>query len=375
MNIFTCIWSLVAWGLVCTSTTEFQRIENPSSNYGVNFGASFSADSNRVIISWGESFVRNDVLRIACIFNYDGSRWCIEDTLAIPAVSNSSCEVQSVALNGNHAIVAIKKGDDAIAYLFQYAHGKWRLQSRLMRKTNKNDRYGCAVALTDKFAFVAADHDSEGKLNSGAVYVFTRIQSDWVEISKLRADSIFERQEFGRSLSATADWLLVGSRGHGYFFTIGESGLILQNKTHLGGYDVSVSDEWAIVANPYLNRKSTEPISVYKLKDGKWLLNSSLSSPIQDQYVIFGTVVSVDKNIMGVGCTGELAKTPVFLYELLDDGPRNMGLILLDEQFDPGFFGENIHITDRWVFVSAKHDKGGRGAAYIYDLSTVKLIK
>ncbi len=75
------------------------------------------------------------------------------------------------------------------------------------------DRFGQSVALADDLLLVGAPGVDMPDRNSGAVFVFQGSGSSWTLVSTLASPAPFSDQEFGSSIVATSDLVIVGATG------------------------------------------------------------------------------------------------------------------------------------------------------------------
>src|SRR5262249_6674729 len=122
-------------------------------------------------------------------------------------------------------------------YLFLAgAGGLWQEAQKLIASDGgAGQEFGSAVAFTGDTALIGALSANGHNTSSGAVYVFAPNSSStsWSQSQKLFADDGVSGDQFGSTLAATADRLLIGAPGTGdkgsasgsvYFFTVNQAG-------------------------------------------------------------------------------------------------------------------------------------------------------
>ncbi len=110
------------------------------------------------------------------------------------------------------------------AYVFVRNGGTWSLQAYLKASnTSVNDHFGRAVTISGETIAVGAfqedssatgvngDQASNAASNSGAAYVFVRSGGTWTQQAYLKASNTGPEDQFGRSVSASGDLLVVGA--------------------------------------------------------------------------------------------------------------------------------------------------------------------
>ena len=137
-----------------------------------------------------------------------------EDATALDRFGNS------VAFSGDSVVVgALFHGErvgrspgPGSVYVFARQGGELVQQAKLTAKdASPGDRFGVSVAISGDTIVVGADDaDIVGK-DSGAVYVFQRSGTGWIQEAKLTASDAAAGEEFGRSVSISGDTIVVGA--------------------------------------------------------------------------------------------------------------------------------------------------------------------
>ncbi len=128
----------------------------------------------------------------------------------------------SVAVLGDTALIGAEnhdlpaKFDAGAAYVFTRSAGTWMQQQMLSAADGAaGDFFGTGVALSLDTALIGATaHDSAGKADAGAAYVFTRSAGAWTQQQMLTAADGAADDEFGSAVAVAGDTALVGAMGH-----------------------------------------------------------------------------------------------------------------------------------------------------------------
>jgi len=76
----------------------------------------------------------------------------------------------------------------------------------------RNDFFGSSISIDLDTLAVGAPFEDTGGSNRGSVYVLEQAASDeWVEVASLQASDASNSDFFGRAVSVDGDWLLVGA--------------------------------------------------------------------------------------------------------------------------------------------------------------------
>jgi hypothetical protein len=124
----------------------------------------------------------------------------------------------SVAIEGDTALIgaAYENSGQGAAYVFTATDGVWSEAQKLVADDGMpNDWFGQSVALDGDVAVIGAPQYMD--VGNGAAYVFTRSGTNWSEAQKLVADDGVPRDQFGISVAADADTVLVGAYGIGFY--------------------------------------------------------------------------------------------------------------------------------------------------------------
>ena len=140
---------------------------------------------------------------------------------------------RSVSVSGDYAVIgAYNDGElgtgSGSAYIFeQHGSGNWQqVQKLLASDGDQGDYFGYSTAIIDGFAFIAAVNANGG----GAAYVFERDSAgDWNQTAKLTASDGAGGDDFGESIAASGDYVIVGAvnegdSGSAYLFEKPDSG-------------------------------------------------------------------------------------------------------------------------------------------------------
>ncbi|MDB6024228.1 MAG: Integrin alpha beta-propellor repeat protein [Verrucomicrobiales bacterium] len=149
-----------------------------------------------------------------------GNRVAISgDTIVVGANAESSA---APGVNGNQADNSV--GSSGAAYIFVRSGTNWSQQAYLKASNpGAGDHFGFPVAVSgDTVAVAANEEDSDGvgvngnqannnAANSGAVYVFTRIGTNWSQQAYLKASNAGANDRFGYSIAVTGDTLAIAA--------------------------------------------------------------------------------------------------------------------------------------------------------------------
>ncbi len=163
----------------------------------------------------------------AYVFTASGTNWNQWAILTAADGAASNWFGYSVAVNTNTALIGAPRADvggnwrQGAVYVFARNGTNWIQQAKLTAADGvANDYFGCSVALSDddQTALLGASGaDTGGSGGQGAAYVFTRSGSSWSQQAKLAAADGNTDGAFGGSaaLSADGDTALLGASAGG----------------------------------------------------------------------------------------------------------------------------------------------------------------
>ncbi|RHX92848.1 FG-GAP repeat protein [Leptospira stimsonii] len=218
----------------------FLKASNPSTND--NFGSSVSISGDTIVIG----APTNGASGSAYVFVRNGSTWSQEallkssnfgagdhfgssvdidgDIIVVGAEWEDSS--QNMVTNGNTASADNSRTDSGAAYIFRRVAGTWTQEAYLKTPNpDNNDSFGSNVSISGETVVVGAfKEDSQSvtsngttaspdnsKLESGAAYVFRRTAGQWNQEAFLKSSDLDSNDQFGKSVSISADSIVVGA--------------------------------------------------------------------------------------------------------------------------------------------------------------------
>jgi hypothetical protein len=143
------------------------------------------------------------------------------DTLAVGAIGEAS---SAKGINVEDAQSNNEAPDSGAVYVFERTGADWSQEAYIKASnTDENDYFGRSVSLSndgDILAVGAPNEDGEDgfAFNSGAVYVFARIETDWSQQAYIKASNAGDKGDYfgySVSLSKYGNILAVGAHGEG----------------------------------------------------------------------------------------------------------------------------------------------------------------
>ncbi|MCH7887296.1 MAG: FG-GAP repeat protein, partial [Candidatus Marinimicrobia bacterium] len=126
---------------------------------------------------------------------------------------------ESASISGDYAVVGARFDDDnglssGSAYVFKRSGTSWAQEAKLLPSDGAvEDRFGVSVSISGDYAVVGAKFDDDNGSKSGSAYVFKRAGASWTEEVKLLPSDGAAGDEFGKSVSISGDYAVVGAFG------------------------------------------------------------------------------------------------------------------------------------------------------------------
>ena len=322
------------------------------------------------------------------IYLFDGTNWVEEAQILVPPFTES---VIDVAISGDLVLTGCPNDDEAgnnsgTAYVFRREGSSWIQETRLTASdAAEDDRFGEHVALDGDRAVVGAQYHDDVFNNSGAIYVYRREGTSWVQEAKLIHDEVRDQARLGRDVAIDGD-LIVGVSTHFCpLFRRSDTSWTQQGRVHGGYLGSENSVALDIVAGLIvLGQESYDPYdytgraTVYRREGtSKWHVETYLTAPNAMEGDYFGSSVAVNGNTILVGATrddGWAGSAHVFRYDGLTWNTTRK-LIASDRVGGEGIaggdgFGYSVALQGHTAVIGGRgHDHFGfnAGATYVYD--------
>ena len=300
------------------------------------------------------------------------------------AVEEFGC---AVALSLDTAVVGARNGgfDPGAAYVYVLTGSGWTQHIRLDASDKTPlDHFGAAVAIDGDYVIVGAPDG--GDESQGHAYVFHRSGSSWSEQGLLVASDSMPYGSFGRSVSISGDYIIVGAGKAAYIFHRDGSNWIEQAKLTAPpsisslsdfGRSVSINGVHAVVGDTMGGAAANEGAAcVFRQTGTTWEFQAPLltaTDPVA--YDRFGWSVAITGNYVIVGAPGASSGGAdeaggAYLFE------RSGSSWLVQSKLEPSDahkvkrFGESVAISHNYALVGDPGDNDtapGSGAAYLFN--------
>ncbi len=317
------------------------RFSSARATQGANFGASLSADGRWLVV--GSPGDDEDALRSgsAYIFRRIQGEWVEIDRLR-EAVPTKGAEFgRAVAVAGSTIAISAPKArvdgvEKGAVYVYERVGSSWVEVAKLIAPEAKVKKFAGAVAVSrDRIAVASSGPRDENRVRNGAVYVFRR-EDEWKHESTLREDEPdpFTPAGFGIGLSLRGPFLVTRS-----LVTLADQ-LVAQNV-----------------------------VSAFQFGADGWVRLSRMLEPRFDRVERFGatTLIGGGQIFVGVGQPSSSDSVAVFDRQ----GRRVARLRPSDRSVFPGVnnFGRALAKKGRTLIVGGQDpfSRGSSGSAYVFE--------
>ena len=217
----------------------------------------------------------------------------------------------------------------------------WEQASKILAGDAQNrDSFGRSVSISGDYAIVGALGEDTGGPNTGAAYIFVRSGNTWVQQAKIQASDKQAGDLFGISVSISGDYAIVGAWGEttggeyaGAAYIFVRSGTTWTEQAKIQADDIKADD------------------------------NFGYSVSISGDYAIVGA------NGGPEGTTSRTASGAAYIFVRSGTTWTQQAKIQADDKEAEDYFGNSVAISGDYAIVGAQgEDTGGShaGAAYIF---------
>ncbi len=361
------------------------------------FGRSVSVSGDYAIIGAYADDDNGGNSGSAYIFYYNGTSWSEQAKLGASDGAAGDYFGYSVSISGDYAVVGAYADDDnggmsGSAYIFKRSGTSWSQQAKLLASDGAElDWFGWSVSLSGAYAIVGAHWDDDNGTDSGSAYIFERSGTSWSQQAKLTASDGAAIDLFGRSVSISGDYAIVGVNGDddngggsGSAYIFRRSGTSWSQQAKLlaadgasgeaFGWSVSVSGDYAIVG-----AVGDGSAYIFKRSGTSWSQQAKLLAADGASFVDqFGISVSIssDYAIVGAYYDDDNGSDSGSAYIFKRDGLSwsQQAKLLAADGSAVDYFGWSVSISGDYAIVGASLDDDAcpgdiycdSGSAYMY---------
>jgi hypothetical protein len=376
-----------------TSWTEKQKFLASDGAAADLFGRSVSISGDYAIVGAEGGDGAVPYSGAAYIFKWDRSGWIQLQKLTASDGVESDYFGYSVSIDGDYAIIGAYFDDEmeGSAYIFRRDGLSWTEQAKLTASDREvGDLFGVSVSIDGDYAIVGAENDN----GRGSAYIFKRDGTSWTEQQKVLGDLEGDSYDwFGRSVSISGDYAIVGAEGHdtaanpwgqeiGTAYVFKRDGTIWGQKQQLlasdgmaydcFGHSVAINGDYAIVGAYYSDDNGSNSGSAYIFKrDGtSWIEQQKITASDGAAGDYFGQAVSISGDFACVGANGDNSYSGsayIFRRDVTIWGQQTK--MVASDSAAGDYFGVSVSINGNEAIAGAMNndDNGNNsGSAYLF---------
>ncbi len=151
-------------------------------------------------------------------FERRSNSWIQRQVVTAPDAKSGDAFGQAIALNDSYLVVGsprndVLEEDSGAVYIYKRVNEAWRYQTKLSAiDGKKGDLFGISVAISGNTILVGADLHDEKAENAGAVYVYVLDGNKWKQEAKLLASDGGKTDIFGVRVAISGNTALISAR-------------------------------------------------------------------------------------------------------------------------------------------------------------------
>ena len=313
---------------------------------GAEFGFSSAVSGNTLVIG-------SPIEGAVDVFQRSGSRWVWQERLQSPPVRTGEFFGQSVSLDGNVLAVGARgndngKSNSGAVYVFKRLNGRFSNQQTVKAPTpEQGHQFGAKVVLNGgRMAVSTLRGSGPHAMDSGSVFIFIRNGDTWEFENEVGEGNHLGASDFyGHNIDLEGDRLVVGSFAP----------------------DNECQD--------YTSDRGS--VRIYQRGSNGWTLAQTLNAQDGAGGDRFGHSVSLEGNTLAIGaqCEEHPNRWPktqgsVYIFGLVNDFWTQSAKIKPAAQGDYDLFGDRVVLAGNMLIATASYKDNGTGATYVFTRGT-----
>src|SRR5690606_37289288 len=219
--------------------------------------------------------------------------WTQQAKLVTPDALETKHAGTVSAISGNTLVVGAELDGSSrgVVYVYEWdaTNSRWVEKAKLYApdRNSAGEGFGKAVAIDGNRMIIGAPEDSTFGANSGAAYIYAKVNGNWVLEGKLKAGDGGAGKMFGQSVAINGTTAIVGAAGgtadSAYVFVKSGSAWIQQQKITLGeftsdfGAAVALTGSTAVIGAPLRGTDDHGEAYVFTRSGSTWSLTATLT--------------------------------------------------------------------------------------------------
>ena len=313
------------------SENGWQEIQRLYPNDGGKIASDIAISGDYIFV--GSSVINNQNSFVYVFKKQNENSWIQYQKLSARGIrQETDLFGSSIDIDGNYAVIG--SYSEGVVYIYKLINETWSQVSRI-NGDNSGAWFGYSVAIDGQNIAVSAIFENGTR---GAVYIFRKYDDTfWYSIKKI--DGFQEREQFGWTLTMSANKLAIGSPYYNFF---------LEGKEYI----------------------ANGRVYIYSTNTGSWNFEGQYDSPTQQAYQNFGFSVAMSGQKVIIGApnfTEEYYQQGrVYLYEWsipsnLGSGFSYIGRITENNQNQDSYTGKSVAISNQYFIIGSPGYKVGTG--------------
>lgn len=248
-------------------------------------------------------------------------------------------------------------------FVFKKVNTNWVLDTRLTASDGEaGDLFGFSSDIQGQVIVVGAPAQSDSSSREGAVYVFQRINDSWVETTKLKKITPVENDEFGLDVMLHENQMIViddGESNKAFIYTKTEFDWFLDTEFVL--WQRSDKILWN---GDYIVASDSNNVELYTKIGNNWEYNTTLITSDGRSGDQFGTGfdISENNNTIIVGAPGaDVNRGKIYIFSQNANNQWQEVAMIPFSDDEPEIFryvsyGYNVILSDGYAYVAAIND-------------------
>ncbi len=335
----------------------------------------------------------------AYIFWFNGFEWIQQFKLTASDPGMDHHFGESVAIEGDIAVMGAVGDDMGSAYVFRFDGANWAEVTKLKASdATLGMAFGRAFISGETILVTAAldDHVDPDDLNcnAGSAYIFRNNGSKWIEETKLTASDAMCHSSFGISGDIDGSTVIIGAyvddeagpnAGAAYIFNFNGAEWVEHRKlipidaqTSMSfGTSVAISEDLIVVGAPGDDDVATNSgaVYIYRLIGSKWIEEAKLTAFDGSSEDLFGHSVAIDGDVICVSAvthTNGLSNTGSAYIFIRNEKEWDMiAKLTADIPTIADYFGSAVAVRGTTAMVSSVWDDDNgtnSGSVFVFDL-------
>ncbi|MEH0021036.1 MAG: cohesin domain-containing protein [Desulfobacter sp.] len=229
---------------------------------------------------------------------------------------------------------------------------------------SKNKNFGHAVSIDGEYAAISAPGSKVHNVDPDGVSIYKKDGSSWVESTKLWGSDELQNREFGRSVSISEEYVVIGTWFSPYVFKrdgdtwTEQIRLFKPGNQYIGNGPIAIDGDYIAAAafgGPYIFKQQGDTWinqTMLLTTDGAFAENYLTSISIDGEYLIVG--------VSGTDFIGTNAGS-AYIFKRDGDTWTEQAKLTAFDGFAYDYFGASVSISGNYAVVGAPNDDDNRG--------------